>query len=171
MAFPTEIALSLPTHEVVFRLGVATVVGAIIGLNRELRHKPAGLRTQALVTLGAAVATLVISELAAVGGGYDVSAISRVIQGVLTGVGFLGGGVILRDPHETQVHGLTTAASIWISSTLGLACGVGLWRLALAVTLLTLAVLHIGIWIEKAFRRFGPGEPSPTEERRPPLNP
>jgi putative Mg2+ transporter-C (MgtC) family protein len=154
MAAPPDLTSLLSTGEIMARLGAATLVGAIIGLDRELQHKAAGLRTQALVALGCSTATLVISELASLGEGYDVSAISRVIQGVLTGIGFLGGGAILRGWNDHQVQGLTTAASIWISATLGLACGVGLWRLALVVMVLALAVLHGGIWIEQWTRRF-----------------
>src|SRR5262245_9381822 len=156
MPSPTEITQLLPVSEVALRLGIATFVGAVIGLNRELRRKPAGLRTQALVTLGSATATLVISELALVSGGSDANAISRVIQGLLTGVGFLGAGVILRDPQEGHVHGLTTAATIWVSATLGLACGAGYWRLSLAVTVLALGILYAGVWVERFFHRASP---------------
>jgi len=155
---PTAPQLSqlLPAWEVVARLGAAVLVGGIIGLNREIRHKSAGLRTQALVSLGSATATLVISELAAVGDTFDTSAVSRVMQGVLTGIGFLGAGVILHDRQDGQIQGLTTAASIWVSCTLGLACGVGFWHLALAVMGLALAVLLGGIRIEQAVhRRWG----------------
>ena len=155
---PTSPQLSqlLPAWEVVARLGAAVLVGGIIGLNREIRHKSAGLRTQALVSLGSATATLVVSELAAVGDTFDTSAVSRVMQGVLTGIGFLGAGVILHDRQDGQIQGLTTAASIWVSCTLGLACGVGFWHLALAVMGLALAVLLGGIRIEQAVhRRWG----------------
>ncbi|MFZ9855537.1 MAG: MgtC/SapB family protein [Limisphaerales bacterium] len=140
--------LNLPAAEILVRLGSATLVGALIGLNRELRHKAAGLRTQALVALGCATAALVISGLADASGSADLNAISRVIQGVLTGVGFLGGGAIVRGASDTHIQGLTTAASIWISATLGLACGVGLWMLALCVMILALSVLRGGVWIE-----------------------
>ena len=164
MAATPDLTTLLPMGEIMARLGAATLVGAIIGLDREMRHKAAGLRTQALVALGCSTATLVISELAGIGDGYDVSAISRVIQGVLTGIGFLGGGAILRGSNDNQVQGLTTAASIWISATLGLACGVGLWRLALVVMVLALVVLHGGIWIEQWARRFQ--EPPPPNPPR-----
>lgn len=145
--------VDLPTTEILVRLGVATLVGASIGLNRELRHKAAGLRTQALVALGCATATLVMSGLGSADGTPDVNAISRVIQGVLTGVGFLGGGAIVRGSNDAHIQGLTTAASIWISATLGVACGVGLWGLALAVMALALCVLHGGVWVERWVHR------------------
>jgi len=147
--------LELPAVEILARLGVATLVGALIGLNRELRHKAAGIRTQALVALGCATAALVITGIP----GADGNAISRVIQGVLAGVGFLGGGAIIRGSGDAQVQGLTTAASIWISATLGLACGVGLWMLAAVVMVLVLCVLRGGVWIEEWVHRRHPADP------------
>ena len=153
MAVSQVLKLNLPAMEILARLGVATLVGALIGLNRELRHKAAGIRTQALVALGCATAALVITGLADTSGTADVNAISRVIQGVLAGVGFLGGGAIIRGASDAQIQGLTTAASIWISATLGLACGVGLWMLALVVMFLALAVLRGGVWIEEWVHR------------------
>jgi len=97
-------------EETALRLGAALLVGALFGLNRELHGKPAGLRTHALVTLGAATATALI--LRTVDGHFitDANAVSRVVQGILTGVGFLGAGVILRDPAG-HVTGVTTARS------------------------------------------------------------
>ncbi len=79
------------------RLGLATVIGAAIGLNRELHSKPAGLRTHALVALGSALAILLGIEVSATGGNGDLGAATRAIQGVLTGIGFLGAGVIFRE--------------------------------------------------------------------------
>ncbi len=142
---PTSPQLSqlLPTWEVVVRLGASVLVGGIIGLNREIRHKSAGLRTQALVSLGSATATLVVSELAAVGDTFDTSAVSRVMQGVLTGIGFLGAGVILHDRQDGQIQGLTTAASIWVTAAMGMAVGVGAWFLAMTTTLLIWFVLVV----------------------------
>lgn len=163
MAQPPDLTHLLPLGDLVLRLGVATAAGAIIGLNRELQHKSAGLRTQALVSLGSATAMLVISELTMVSQEFDVSALSRVIQGILTGIGFLGAGVIIRGHREGEVQGLTTAASIWISATLGLACGVGLWRLALLVLGASLVVLYAGIWFERLLRtRPRPEVPPPS---------
>ena len=153
MTLPQTPKLDLPAVEMLLRLGTATLVGALIGLNRELRHKAAGLRTQALVALGCATATLVMAGLGSAGGTQDVNAVSRVIQGVLTGVGFLGGGAIVRGSNDAHIQGLTTAASIWISATLGVACGVGFWGVALAVMALALCVLHGGVWVERWVHR------------------
>ncbi|MBG1243637.1 MgtC/SapB family protein [Nostoc sp. NZL] len=128
-----------------FRLGIALLIGAIIGLDREIRRKPAGLRTHMLVSFGSAIFILIIMQT---GGLQDTTdALSRVIQGIATGVGFLGAGEIVRQsPQESQrleIHGLTSAAAIWVSAALGIAAGCGLWQLGLIGSLLTLVVLNI----------------------------
>jgi putative Mg2+ transporter-C (MgtC) family protein len=100
--------------DIVSRLGAAMAIGGALGLNRELHNKPTGLRTLGLVGLGSALAVLAVAD--------DPQAdISRVIQGVITGVGFLGAGVILHRPADNKVHGLTTAATIWVT---GAGCAV-----------------------------------------------
>src|SRR6202171_3394934 len=130
-------------EETAVRLGVALLVGGMLGLNRELHGKPAGLRTHALVSLGAAVATIV--ALKSPDGSFlvDQNAIGRVVQGILTGIGFLGAGVILRDPAG-HVTGLTTAATIWICAVLGIVCGLGYWRLLAIAVALTACTLLFG---------------------------
>ena len=98
--------------DIFIRLGAATVIGGVIGLNRDLHHKPTGVRTLALVALGSALAVLAVA--------HDPQAdISRVIQGVITGVGFIGAGVILHRPTEKTVHGLTTAAAAFGTTSYG----------------------------------------------------
>ncbi len=132
--------------EVAMRLVAATLIGAGVGLDREIRHKPAGLKTHALVALGAALLTLVAGTLA------DSAAISRVIQGIIAGVGFLGGGAILKSSDEV-ITGLTTAASIWLVTSLGIACGAGEWIMALIALAIALIVLVLGNAAEELFRR------------------
>src|SRR5262249_47518688 len=106
--------------EIVLRLGGATLIGAAIGLNRDLRGKAIGVRTLGLVGLASAMAMLAVE---AKGGGVSsVDAASRVIQGVLTGIGFLGAGVIVRRNVSDRVHGLTSAACAWTTACLGLVC-------------------------------------------------
>ena len=141
--------------DIPLRLLIATVVGALIGLNREMRHKPAGLRTHALVALGAAVATvLVVGNQEATAPGH-LDAMSRVIQGIITGIGFLGAGVILRTENSRVVHGLTTAASIWLAACLGSASGAGAWVITGSAFTLVMLVLIAGgpveTWILKRF--------------------
>ena len=101
--------------EVVLRLCAATVLGAAIGLNRDLRGKPTGVRTLGLVSLGAALIVIAIVE-GGPGPQGTVDAVSRAVQGIITGIGFLGAGVIIRDTQGQHIHGLTTAACIWLRS-------------------------------------------------------
>jgi putative Mg2+ transporter-C (MgtC) family protein len=140
----------LPLTDVLLRLGVAVLVGAVLGLDRELKGKPAGPRTMALVALGAAVLTVVAIDRS----GANTDAISRVIQGVITGVGFLGAGAILHQ-SEGGVRGLTTAATIWLVAALGIGSGLAHWPTVIAGTalgLLLLVLAPLERWIE---RRFG----------------
>lgn len=141
--------------DVVVRLVSAVLAGAILGINRDLRHKPAGLRTHALVSLGSAMVVVVAASMAEA----SAETVSRAIQGLVTGVGFIGAGVILHHDAERRVVGLTTAASIWLAAALGVACGGGDWLVALLGLALTLAVLVFGGPIEAAWeRRLRPGK-------------
>ncbi|HEX7605947.1 MAG TPA: MgtC/SapB family protein [Usitatibacter sp.] len=142
------------------RLAAALFVGAVVGINRDLHRKAAGLRTLALVAVGSAV--LVIVTIIMTDGNGD--SLSRVIQGIVAGVGFLGAGVIMH--HETggRVEGLTTAASVWVAAGLGAACGAGLMVVAVLALLTTMAILTFGGPIERALeRRFW----KPGTEMRP----
>ena len=120
--------LPLGYFEVFVRLGAAVLAGAIIGFDREVRRKPAGLRTMALVALGSAVFVVATASAA------TADSASRVIQGVITGVGFLGAGSIIRGRTEESVRGLTTAASIWLAAAVGVACGLALWPVVVLAT-------------------------------------
>jgi putative Mg2+ transporter-C (MgtC) family protein len=129
------------TYEaVLLRLGAAVGVGALIGLDRELRRKPAGLRTLALVSLGSAV--FILETIDPTRAPYT-DATSRVIQGIVTGVGFLGAGTIMRGASEDSIRGLTTAASIWLAAASGVACGLADWPLVVVGSALGLLVLVI----------------------------
>jgi putative Mg2+ transporter-C (MgtC) family protein len=140
--------------EIFVRAGAAVLAGAALGLNRDLHGKPTGIRTLALVGLGSAVAVMAISD------SHDVSAVSRVIQGILTGIGFLGAGVIIRNNEGRQIHGLTTAACAWLTACIGVTCGIGEWRIMLASVFLAFLVLIVGGPLEKALHsRFSqPGD-------------
>ncbi|HKE49333.1 MAG TPA: MgtC/SapB family protein [Rhodanobacteraceae bacterium] len=139
--------------DIVARLALALAVGTVIGLNRDLHHKQAGVRTNALVSLGAALAILIVMPP-----GEDPTrhydAFSRVIQGVLTGIGFLGAGVILRDPATQHVKGLTTAAAIWLAALLGVACGAGAYVPVFVALVLGMIVILFGGPLETWWRRF-----------------
>ena len=131
------------------RLLLGMVCGALVGLNREQKGKPAGLRTHALVALGASLLTVV----ALLFGDGDAGAPSRVLQGVVAGVGFIGAGVILHRADPQEVHGLTTAAAIWIVAAIGVAAGAGLWRTALSSLGLTMLILVAGEAIDRLVHR------------------
>jgi putative Mg2+ transporter-C (MgtC) family protein len=149
---------SIATHvdltDVLIRLGAATLIGSALGLNREIRGKPAGMRTHALVALGTALVTLTGIELAGHDGQFDSNSVSRVIQGIVAGIGFLGGGTILKSDSGEQISGLTTAASLWLVACLGIACGVGLWGMSLIALGLALVVLIAGEPLENALHRM-----------------
>jgi putative Mg2+ transporter-C (MgtC) family protein len=106
---------------VAIRLGLALIVGAILGLNRWLHHKSAGIRTHALVSIGSATAVLLVGDFVQ----GDAQSVSRVLQGLITGLGFLGAGVIIREQHSRKIMGLTTAASIWSCALIGASFGAG----------------------------------------------
>jgi len=144
--------------EIVMRLVIATLVGAALGLNREIYDKPAGMRTHALVTLGAALATMLCVPPIVSQAIDSLDALSRVIQGILTGIGFIGGGVILRDKSNRRIHGLTTAATIWMAASVGAACGAGYWLLVMVTAILTLIVLTFGVRVEKWANSFFEGK-------------
>ena len=144
--------------DIIVRLGAAVAIGGAVGLNRELHHKATGVRTLGLVSLGSALAMLAVAD-------DPQSDVSRVIQGVIVGVGFLGAGVILHRPTGGKVHGLTTAATIWVTACLGILCGIAAWRTVAVAILFTAVLLTAGGPIEKWFhKRFGSDEPSTPSE-------
>lgn len=121
---------------VALRLIAALIVGTVIGLQRELSHKPAGLRTHLLVALGSSL--LVVSAVYA---GMKSGDIARVIQGLVTGIGFLGGGTILKLTQEHEIRGLTTAAGIWLTAAASVAAALGEFAAAFIGVLFALIVL------------------------------
>ena len=133
------------------RLAFAALLGGILGLNREMALKPAGMRTHALVALGAALATITGLALSIPG---DPAAPSRIIQGMVAGIGFIGSGVILHRRDNHTVEGLTTAASIWVIAATGVAVGAGLWRAATVVVAISLILLLIGSPIDRLVHRW-----------------
>ena len=144
------------TVALAIRLAAAMLLGAALGINREMSLKPAGLRTHALVSLGTALITIVGLQLGTSTG--DTAAAARIIQGVVAGIGFIGGGVILHRPDVHTVRGLTTAASIWIASATGVAVGAGLWKAAMVAVSLSLLILTVGHSIDNALHRMSSGD-------------
>ncbi|MBV7542746.1 MgtC/SapB family protein [Acidovorax sp. sic0104] len=121
---------------IVVRLTVAAVLGGLLGWEREHAGKAAGVRTHMLVSMGAALFVLVAQQA-----GIEPADNSRVLQGIIAGVGFLGAGTILKGDAESQVKGLTTAAGIWLTAAIGVAAGLGRETTAVLSTLLALLVL------------------------------
>jgi len=144
------------------RMAVALLLGALIGWDRERRDADAGLRTHMLVSLGAALFVMVPAEA-----GMGTDELSRVIQGIVSGIGFLGAGAVLKLGSEGRIHGLTTAATIWATAAVGMAAGLGREGTAVLATVFILVVL---VWlrrleVRKAARReraAGSGEAEPS---------
>ena len=135
-------------HEILIRLGVATLMGAILGIDRDLHQKPAGVRVLAMVALGAALATLgSITAIAGMSESAPDSAL-RTVQGILSGIGFLGAGVIMQRTDQNEVHGITTAASIWVSAVVGITSGLGQWLVTATAFGLAMLILIGGRWVE-----------------------
>ncbi len=144
------------------RLGAAALCGLLIGINRDAHEKPAGMRTLALVALGAALVTLSALRIPEFTGEPD--ALSRVlqgvIQGVLAGIGFIGAGAIMRLGRRGEnVQGVTTAATVWVSAALGIACGMGQWPIVLVGMVLVFLILivakHFENWLLRQLLEHG----------------
>ncbi|NEW85795.1 MgtC/SapB family protein [Rhodopseudomonas sp. WA056] len=129
----------LPWWEILLRLGIAALAGGLIGLNRDLKNKPIGMRTLALVALASAMLVAHADHSAASDQLSDPA--SRVIQGILTGIGFLGAGVIMRSGNRLEIHGLTTAACTWLAAGIGIVCGAGQWLIVGVALVITFVVL------------------------------
>jgi putative Mg2+ transporter-C (MgtC) family protein len=146
----SELAGGIPDGQhlvVIFiRLLSATLLGAAIGYEREKAGKPAGLRTHILVTAGTTVFIL-----GCLGAGFHTNSdgISRVIQGIITGIGFVGAGSIMKRETEKNIQGITTSAGIWMTAAIGITIGLGGLGLGIIATLLTLVVLRVTHWFER----------------------
>lgn len=134
--------------DILIKILISILLGALIGIERERRNRPAGLRTHVLVSLGSALFTITSIQFSKMYGGVDPS---RVAANIVTGIGFLGAGTIMRE--GLTVRGLTTAATIWVSSAIGLACGMGYYLPAVITSISTFLVLILLRNLE--FERFG----------------
>lgn len=135
-------------------MSVSTVLGTLVGWERQMGRKPAGLRTHCLVCLGSTMFVLLTRHAVDSFGGSNLDP-TRIIHGVITGVGFLGAGSIMRT--EGYVHGLTTAASVWMVAAIGVAVGVHAYVLAIIGTVLALIVLELFRWLERFLSPEGDG--------------
>ena len=123
---------------VIIRLLAAALLGAIVGIQRQTTRKPAGLRTHMLVSLATAAFVIACS-----GAGMSSDGVSRVIQGIVTGIGFIGAGSILKLSEQHEIRGLTTAASVWMTAAIGVTVGLGSLGIALMLTTLALIILAL----------------------------
>jgi len=150
--------------EILLRLGVALVLGAVAGCDREKRGKPAGLKTYALVSFGAATFTVISLQLIAVAedtGGPDFDPL-RLVAGIIGGIGFLGAGTIIQS--RGSVQGITTAAGIWVVGAIGVACGAGLFLIAGIAVGGMLVILIPLKFIERRWLRREDGKELPPDD-------
>lgn len=156
--------------EILLRLGAAMLAGGAIGLNRDLHGKPIGLKTLGIVGLSTATVVLLALQLAEPAKVADAA--SRVIQGILTGIGFLGAGVIVHESTGFRVRGLTSAACTFLAACLGIVCGAGQWKIVVVALALAFVLLTIGHRLERRLHRMLGGkdevheaEGNPEEQR------
>jgi len=152
---------SQQTVRVIIRLLAAALLGAIIGYQRERLRKAAGLRTHMLVALGTAFFIIVALET-----GMPKDGLSRVIQGVATGIGFIGGGAILKLTEDREIRGLTTAGSLWTTAALGVAVGLGYLGIALLGVMLAWVILSVVGRIEAHIPQRQPENKNSDEQNK-----
>lgn len=154
--------------DITLRSAAAVLVGVLVGLNRDLAGKPIGMRTLALVSLGATVVSIATIHFQNLDEHPDAlsQVVQGIIQGIMGGIGFIGAGVILRDHKAGTVENLTTAATVWLTAGLGIACGLAAWTvIAVAVTfaLITLVGLY---WLETAYLRMKDNKSRSRKQKR-----
>ncbi len=130
---------------ITLRLLVAAILGGLLGYEREVQGKSAGVRTHMMVAIGAALFVLIPQQA-----GASTADLTRVLQGLIAGVGFLGAGTIIMGTREVETRGLTTAAGIWVTAAIGVAAGMGRESTAVLSTFLSLFVLSVIPWIYRA---------------------
>jgi putative Mg2+ transporter-C (MgtC) family protein len=145
------------------RLTLAALLGGLLGIEREQKGKAAGVRTHMLVAMGAALFVLLSQQA-----GMPSSDMSRVIQGIIAGIGFLGAGTILKSDNDERVRGLTTAAGIWLTAAIGVAAGMGRESTAVLSTLLALAIFTLMPRLVNLLEKPEPPvvQPRPQEDTR-----
>jgi putative Mg2+ transporter-C (MgtC) family protein len=138
-----------PLTEIILRLGLALAFGTAVGIDRQLRRRPAGMRTMMLVALGAATFVMLsVTYRVSPGEAMSGADMSRIIQGIVGGIGFLGAGVVLHSP--TGIAGITTAAAVWVTAAVGVAFGMGEYRLGAVAGVATLVTLTLAASVEHA---------------------
>jgi putative Mg2+ transporter-C (MgtC) family protein len=151
----SDIGFTLIDFSIIIRLVAAAAAGIALGIPREISEKPIGMRTLALVSLGAAMVTITVLHDPILVGMPDATSrvLQGIVQGLMVGVGFIGAGVILRDTSTNRVHGLTTATTVWIAAALGIACGLQEWLVVATGLVLAMIVLVV---LKRVERRVSP---------------
>jgi putative Mg2+ transporter-C (MgtC) family protein len=158
----SDLAAAEDMIRITIRLSVALVLGGLLGYEREIRHTPAGLRTHMLVALGSALFVIVPLQ-----SGVPLADITRVLQGIVAGIGFLGAGTILKLRDEGEIKGLTTAASVWMTCAVGIAAGMGHQGTAIVSTAFALIILTVVSHFTNGLkRRSGQGKCQPSSDTR-----
>ena len=148
--------------EISLRLGIAALAGSLIGLNRDLHGKPIGLKTLGLVALATAMVVMVADPSGDTSKLSDAA--SRTVQGILTGIGFLGAGVIVHAEHHFRVRGLSSAACTWLTACVGIACGIGQWLIVAVALVIAFALLSVGRRLERWLHHTLGGKADPEPE-------
>lgn len=148
-----NIFFSLTINDIFIRLLLAIVLGMLLGIERNFAHKTAGLRTYALVSFGSALFIIISEMLKIENMGYNIVDPTRIAAQIITGVGFLGTGLIIWKEKEGMLIGLTTATGFWVATGIGMACGFGYFSLAIIATFMTLFVLTILWFVEDRVKR------------------
>ena len=144
----------MPLWDIALRVFMACLIGFLLGLEREIYHHPAGMKTHMLVCLGSALTSMVAFEMAFHAGAMPVEArvdLSRIASGVVSGMGFIGAGAIIKSRDGTMVTGITTAANLWVSACLGIAVGMGYYYMSAAVLL---AVLFVTVFLKSIEKKM-----------------
>ncbi len=144
---------------VIIRLVAAALLGALVGIQRESTRKPAGLRTHMLVSLATAAFVISCSSV-----GMSSDGLSRVIQGIVTGIGFIGAGSILKLGEQHEIRGLTTASSVWMTAAIGITVGLGSLGIAIMVTILALIILALEGLERRVEDKQGSNDRGPTKQ-------
>ena len=156
--------MDLDPGDLVLRMIAAAVIGALVGINRDMAGKSMGSRTLSIVAFGSAAVAVAAIDVPGIAGNPD--ALSRVVQGIVQGVmggiSFIGAGVIIRNHEKNVVEGLTTAATVWATAALGIACALGTWTVVIAGTVVALGVLALPSLCRRVteFNAKEPREPS-----------
>ena len=150
--------ITLTTTAIIVRIAVAIGLGMVIGLERTLTGKTAGMRTYAMITLGASLFVIISEIIIATINNPLVASPLAVPTAVITGIGFIGAGLIIFQANK--ITGLTTAAGLWVTAGVGIACGFGLFTLAIIATIAVLVIFTIMLFLENSFRKhfYKPGD-------------